>query len=67
MGDYHSHLQPFLVSLTRYPLSRSLFTSARLVSVSAKEGYTPQMFARLHLTRKTPARALALQAVVSFL
>ncbi|KAK9897215.1 hypothetical protein P389DRAFT_54590 [Cystobasidium minutum MCA 4210] len=47
-------------------LNGSLFTSARLVSVSAKEGYIPEIFARLHLTRKTPARALALQAVVSF-
>ncbi|KZS99222.1 L-methionine transporter [Sistotremastrum niveocremeum HHB9708] len=43
-------------------LNGSFYTSARLISVAAQEGYLPSLFGRLHSTRKTPLNALMLQA-----
>ncbi|KAG0307953.1 hypothetical protein BGZ98_009337 [Dissophora globulifera] len=43
----------------------SIFTGARVIYASAREGYLPKMFGKVHEKRKTPIAALGLQAVMT--
>ena len=43
----------------------SFYTSSRLIYAAARERYLPQMFGRLHKTRKTPLNATLLQAAIT--
>ncbi|KAI7905770.1 amino acid permease-domain-containing protein [Cokeromyces recurvatus] len=43
----------------------SVFTGARIIYVSAKQGHIPNIFGKLSQTRQTPILALALQAILT--
>ncbi|KAF9924173.1 hypothetical protein FBU30_005815 [Linnemannia zychae] len=45
----------------------SIFTGARVVYASAREGYLPKMFGKVSEKRKTPIAALGLQAVMTII
>lgn len=46
-------------------LNASVFTYARLIYTSAKDGFFPEMFARTHLKRGTPVNALVLGSILT--
>ncbi|KAF8927109.1 amino acid transporter [Dissophora ornata] len=43
----------------------SIFTGARVIYASAREGYLPKMFGQVNEKRRTPVAALGLQAVMT--
>ncbi|RUS13143.1 hypothetical protein BC937DRAFT_86275, partial [Endogone sp. FLAS-F59071] len=43
----------------------SVFTAARIVYVSARQGYLPAVFGKISASRHTPQAALALQCALS--
>ncbi|KAI8991458.1 amino acid/polyamine transporter I [Mycotypha africana] len=43
----------------------SVFTGARIIYVSAKQGHIPSLFGKLHQIRQTPIPALILQAILT--
>ncbi|KAG0044227.1 hypothetical protein BGZ83_010520 [Gryganskiella cystojenkinii] len=43
----------------------SIFTGARVIYASAREGYLPKMFGKVNEKRRTPIAALGLQAVMT--
>jgi len=52
-----------------YPLCNeaagSMFTSSRLTYAAGRERFLPEIFGRLHPTRKTPLNATLLQAAIT--
>ncbi|KAF9959873.1 hypothetical protein BGZ70_008742 [Mortierella alpina] len=45
----------------------SIFTGARVIYASAREGYLPKMFGKVSEKRRTPVAALGLQAVMTII
>ena len=43
----------------------SIFTGARVIYASAREGYLPKMFGKVNEKRRTPIAALGLQAAMT--
>jgi amino acid transporter len=54
-----SQLNPGLVG--------SFYTSSRLIYAAGRERYLPEIFGRLHKTRKTPLNATFLQAAITLM
>ncbi|KAF9264655.1 amino acid transporter [Marasmius fiardii PR-910] len=65
-GSAGGNVFAFMVAFSCFgALNGSFFTSSRLVYAAGRERYLPELFGRLHKTRKTPFNATLLQAAIT--
>ncbi|KAI0322225.1 L-methionine transporter [Amylostereum chailletii] len=65
-GPIGGSIFAFMVAFSCFgALNGAFFTTGRLIYVSAKEGYLPALFGRLHSSRQTPLNAMLLQAGIT--
>ncbi|KAK1236538.1 hypothetical protein PQX77_000231 [Marasmius sp. AFHP31] len=65
-GPIGGNIFAFMVAFSCFgALNGSFFTSSRLVYAAGRERYLPQLFGRLHKTRKTPVNATLLQTGIT--
>ncbi|KAJ8078805.1 hypothetical protein PM082_013088 [Marasmius tenuissimus] len=65
-GPVGGNIFAFMVAFSCFgALNGSFFTSSRLVYAAGRERYLPELFGRLHKTRKTPVNATLLQTGIT--